>query len=967
MDTPNPSVVVEGVQTMDLAATDAVSAWGITTGSTGIVIADVDTGVRFDHPDLLRAGLGGRLLPGYDFVGEDYDPNTGAPLGTYLEANDGDGWDPDPSDPGDWISSTDQQNSVFPAADCPVANSSWHGTRVVGIFGALTNNDLGIAAMSWGPWVLPVRALGKCGGYDSDIIAAIEWAAGLPVSGTVPANPYPADIINLSLGGSSTCPSDYQDALATVTNMGVLIVASAGNSTTAVTGTSSVEAPANCSATVSGMIAVAGLRNTGTKVGYSSLGPEVGVAAPAGNCINTSGDCLRSIDTTTNLGTTTPGANSYTNETNVNLGTSFSAPIVSGIAALMRSVNGNLTPAQLVTRIKASASAFPANSGNIPVCPSLASNGECSCPPSGQCGDGMVNAYQAVQSAQNPIAAVALPSTIAAGGSVFDGSGSAASCNRSIVAYSWAASGSASIASGASAARAMILPGSGAGTVTLTVTDSMGATDAATISIASATPTSTAPATAGATACPSALSVTPAGPAVTQAFSPTSIVQTFASTLTITLSNSNKFDLTQTQFSDTLPSGLTLASSPAPSTTCTATGYSLTVASNTVTLTGADVPPQQSCTITLAVSATAAGSYLNTIAANAVTSGPAGGNPAPSTAALLVTAPYPPAVTEAFSPANTTPNGVSNLAITLSNANGFALTGTGLTDTLPANLAIQASAPPVNGCGGTLSTTSTGATLAGATVAANGSCTITIPVSSATSGSYANIIAANAVSSTPATGASAAASAVLIVAVPAPPTVTEAFAPASIAPNDTSALTITLGNANTFALTGAALTDTLPANLTMAATPAGTSGCGGTLSTTATSATLAGAALPANATCTITFTVTAATAGSYTNTLGAGAVTTPTGGNTAAASATLTVTATQSSGSSGGAGSGTGSTTVGGSSSSAHGGGGSAHWLELLFLATVVLSTRRSSLRVNRRNQCRGVIWAVKTYHIRPD
>ena len=327
MDTPNPSVVVEGVQTMDLAATDAVSAWGITTGSTGIVIADVDTGVRFDHPDLLRAGLGGRLLPGYDFVGEDYDPNTGAPLGTYLEANDGDGWDPDPSDPGDWISSTDQQNSVFPAADCPVANSSWHGTRVVGIFGALTNNDLGIAAMSWGPWVLPVRALGKCGGYDSDIIAAIEWAAGLPVSGTVPANPYPADIINLSLGGSSTCPSDYQDALATVTNMGVLIVASAGNSTTAVTGTSSVEAPANCSATVSGMIAVAGLRNTGTKVGYSSLGPEVGVAAPAGNCINTSGDCLRSIDTTTNLGTTTPGANSYTNETNVNLGTSFSAPI----------------------------------------------------------------------------------------------------------------------------------------------------------------------------------------------------------------------------------------------------------------------------------------------------------------------------------------------------------------------------------------------------------------------------------------------------------------------------------------------------------------------------------------------------------------------------------------------------------------------------------------------------------------
>ena len=102
-------ITLEGNATSDLAATDAVSAWGITTGSDGIVIADVDTGVRFDHPDLLRAGFGGRLLPGYDFVGEDYDPTSGAALGTFLMANDGDGWDPDPSDPGDWISSTDLQ------------------------------------------------------------------------------------------------------------------------------------------------------------------------------------------------------------------------------------------------------------------------------------------------------------------------------------------------------------------------------------------------------------------------------------------------------------------------------------------------------------------------------------------------------------------------------------------------------------------------------------------------------------------------------------------------------------------------------------------------------------------------------------------------------------------------------------------------------------------------------------------
>ncbi len=211
---------------------------------------------------------------------------TGAALGTYLHANDGDGWDPDPSDPGDWISSADQQNSLFPASDCPADNSTWHGTRVVGVYGAITNNDVGTAGMTWGsasapgPWALPVRALGKCGGYDSDIIAGIQWAAGLPVINpegpAVPANPYPADIINLSLGGgtdscSSANGAPYQSAFTTVTAMDILIVISAGNGGTPGT-TAPVELPANCSAVVPGVIAVAGLRNVGTKVGYSSFG-----------------------------------------------------------------------------------------------------------------------------------------------------------------------------------------------------------------------------------------------------------------------------------------------------------------------------------------------------------------------------------------------------------------------------------------------------------------------------------------------------------------------------------------------------------------------------------------------------------------------------------------------------------------------------------------------------------------------
>src|ERR1700730_7788829 len=300
--------------TSDAAATDAVSAWDITKGSSGTVIADVDSGIRFDHPDMLRAGFGGRLLPGYDFVSQDLDASNSAPLGTFLVANDGDGWDPDPSDPGDWIDSTDLKNTkVFPGKNCSTSNSSWHGTRVMGVLGALTDNNVGIAGMTWKPYLLPVRALGKCGGLDSDIIVGIQWAVGLPVSG-VPNNPYPADIINLSLGGTGSCPSAYQSLITTLTGMGVLIVASAGNAS------GPVDIPGNCP----GVLTVAGLRNIGNKVGYSSLGPEVGIAAPAGNCVNTAGGpCLRSIDSTVNEGATVPGANAYTDQTNSNLGTSF--------------------------------------------------------------------------------------------------------------------------------------------------------------------------------------------------------------------------------------------------------------------------------------------------------------------------------------------------------------------------------------------------------------------------------------------------------------------------------------------------------------------------------------------------------------------------------------------------------------------------------------------------------------------
>jgi serine protease len=633
MNTPNST---------DLSATDAVSAWAITPGSTGTVIADVDTGVRFDHPDLLRAGFdssqagfGGRLLPGYDFVGQDYNPKTGAALGTFLIANDGDGWDPDPSDPGDWISSADLMNSLFPPASCGDPNnnngpvdSSWHGTRVMGILGAITNNNVGIAGTTWNPYLLPVRALGKCGGYDSDIIAGMQWAAGLTVTG-VPDNPYPADIINMSLGGAGSCTSSYLNVINTLNIMGVLVVASAGNAT------GPVDVPGNCT----GVLAVVGLRNVGTKVGYSSLGPEAGIAAPAGNCVNLTGPCLRSIDTTTNFGKTTPGANGYTDQTNSNLGTSFSAPIVSGIAALMRAVNANLTPPLLIARIQSSASPFPPNTGNLPVCPATdPSSGQCSCVV-GQCGAGMVNALSAVNAAFNPIGVIT-----GSGNTMFDASLSVAACNLTVQSYAWAASGGISITSGAAAAQVTVASNGTVGTLTLTVTDSAGHKDnTGTVSFDTAGVAKiNAPSSAGtaATACTKPMTVTPTSPTITQSFVPASVVENVASTLTITFNNSNGFVLTQSGFTETVPANLVIQTSPAPTTTCTGAMGTLTSSASAVTMAGANIPAKGSCSMTMSVMSTMAGSYTNTIAAQALSTGPASSNAASAAAAsLTVTVP----------------------------------------------------------------------------------------------------------------------------------------------------------------------------------------------------------------------------------------------------------------------------------------------------------------------------------------
>jgi serine protease len=629
--------------TSDAAATDAVSAWDITKGSSGTVIADVDSGIRFDHPDLLRAGFdssrpgfGGRLLPGYDFVGQDLNASNSSPLGTFLIANDGDGWDPDPSDPGDWIDSTDLKNStVFPAKNCSAQNSSWHGTRVMGVLGALTNNNTGIAGMTWHPYLLPVRALGKCGGLDSDIITGIEWAVGMSING-VPDNPYPADIINLSLGGTgSACPTDYQSLITQLTSMGVLVVASAGNES------GPVDIPANCP----GVLAVAGLRNIGTKVGYSSLGPEVGIGAPAGNCVNTAAGspCLRSIDTAVNEGATTPGANSYTDQTNSNLGTSFSAPIVSGIAALMRSVNANLTPPQIIARIKASATPYP-QPVTVPATPQCANGSssqvECICTTTAPttCGAGMVNALSAVKAALNPIAAVKIPAGFTSGSGTFDGVGSAAACGATIASYAWTGTAGVQVVSDPTSSAVSVMA-TGAGTLTLVVTDNAGNKDTAVVTFTATGATTLAPFVAGtaASACIADMTVTPIAPTVSAAYSPASVAANASATLVLTFTNANGFALTQSGITVSLPTGLTLGTQ-APASSCDGAALSLTSTTSSVTLAAANIPTSGSCSISFSVKSATAGTYLTSIASNDLMTGPAGGNTTPASATLTVTA-----------------------------------------------------------------------------------------------------------------------------------------------------------------------------------------------------------------------------------------------------------------------------------------------------------------------------------------
>ncbi len=369
------------------SAINAEAAWDLVNVNAALVVAVLDTGVLADHID-----LAGRVLPGYDMIDN------------REIANDGNGRDADASDPGDWITRAEDADRDSLFYRCGVDNSSWHGTQMAGLIGAIADNAQGMAGAAAGVRILPLRVLGKCGGYDSDILAGIYWAAGVAQPG-MPANPTPARVLNMSLGSDGACDAAYLAAVRAVTARGAVIVAAAGNGAGHAVG-----APGNCA----GVIAVTGLRHVGSKVGFSDIGPEVTLGAPGGNCVNIGAGepCLYPILTTKNLGTQGPvaGGSTWSDAYSYSVGTSFSTPLVSATVALMLSAQPQLTAAQIIAALKRSARPFPttgADNGSDPtpvsVCraPDGTDQLQCYCTET-TCGAGMLDAAAAVQTVLTP-------------------------------------------------------------------------------------------------------------------------------------------------------------------------------------------------------------------------------------------------------------------------------------------------------------------------------------------------------------------------------------------------------------------------------------------------------------------------------------------------------------------------------------------------------------------------------------
>lgn len=291
-------------------------AWAGPRGA-GVTVAVIDTGIT-PHPD-----LDAQLVDGYDFVsnpeqlastrqpnappvafdGDYQDTNVYGPLGR----------DSNPADPGDWRDVT------------PTRASSWHGTKIAGLFAAQENAD-GITGIAPEAKIQPVRALSWRGGLLSDIAASITWASGGTISGA-PVNATPSKVINMSFSVEATCPAALQDAIDGARDRGAILIAAAGNASD----DAARYAPGNCD----GVITVGASNRDGSRADYSNYGPAIDLSAPGG-------DTTSPVTTTSNTGTQTPNLAEY----GTDFGTSIAAAHVAAAAAILASRDASLTPDQ---------------------------------------------------------------------------------------------------------------------------------------------------------------------------------------------------------------------------------------------------------------------------------------------------------------------------------------------------------------------------------------------------------------------------------------------------------------------------------------------------------------------------------------------------------------------------------------------------------------------------------------------
>ncbi len=316
-------------------------AWDISTGSSDVLVAVIDSGVLVNHPDLI-ANLDPNDPDGVDFI-------------SLLDiANDGDRADQNADDAGD--------------AESPDGSGSFHGTHVAGTIAAVSNNGTGVAGACWDCRIMPLRALGVGGGTGFDIDQAVRYAAGLSNDyGISPAQP--ADIINMSLGGGGFSQLE-QNTFDQVRAAGVIVTASAGNA-----GTTNLEFPAS----YGNVVSVGAVGPDRLRAPYSQFNPLVDVAAPGGN-----GALGREAQVASTLGFGQGSPDDVEFGYAFYQGTSMSAPHVAGVAALMKSVFPGLTPDQFDAALA---------DGSIVDEAGVAGRDD-------EYGNGIINALKAVQLAQ---------------------------------------------------------------------------------------------------------------------------------------------------------------------------------------------------------------------------------------------------------------------------------------------------------------------------------------------------------------------------------------------------------------------------------------------------------------------------------------------------------------------------------------------------------------------------------------